>query len=145
MLLLSAAVRAQSGAAAADVFSAVPPAGALATPSGARYVVRQLGTGAVPAPGHRCRVYYRGFLPTGEPFDSTARPAKPLRLRVGRGEVIRGWDELLLLLPAGSRAWVWIPAQLAYGPAGVRRPDDEDHYLIPPNTDLVFDLEVLAE
>ena len=67
-----------------------------------------------------------------------------MRFRVGRGEVISGWDELLPLLPAGSRVRAWVPAALAYGVTGVRDPDDDTRYLIPPNTNLVFELQVLS-
>ena len=51
---------------------------------------------------------------------------------------------MLLLLPQGSRARVWIPAHLAYGATGVRDPDDDSRYLVPPNSDLQFELEVVA-
>jgi FKBP-type peptidyl-prolyl cis-trans isomerase len=88
-------------------------------------------------------VHYTGFLPDGHIFDSSVAQGKPLRLRVGRGEVIPGWDEVLLHLPAGARAWVSIPARLAYGAQGVRNPDDERRYLSPPDTNLVFELEIV--
>ncbi|WBA41692.1 FKBP-type peptidyl-prolyl cis-trans isomerase [Hymenobacter canadensis] len=140
--LFSAVAWAQTGPATADSLSslATPPANSLATTGGVRYVVLQPGSGA---PSTRVAVYYQGFLPDGRIFDSTLAPAKPLRLRVGRGEVIRGWDELLGLLPPGSRVRAWIPARLAYGSQGVRHPDDDSRYLIPPDTDLRFDIELL--
>ncbi|GAC1589194.1 MAG: hypothetical protein NVS3B25_06580 [Hymenobacter sp.] len=50
---------------------------------------------------------------------------------------------MLPLLPTGSRVRAWVPAPLAYGAAGVRDPDDDTRFLIPPNTELVFELEVL--
>ncbi len=137
--LLSAVVRAQTGPATADSLSS-PPAASLSTPGGVRYVVLRAGNGA---PTTKIAVYYQGFLPDGQVFDSTLAPAKPLRLRVGRGEVIRGWDELLALLPPGSRVRAWIPARLAYGAQGVRSAEDESRYLIPPDTDLRFDIEIL--
>ncbi|GAA3934518.1 FKBP-type peptidyl-prolyl cis-trans isomerase [Hymenobacter algoricola] len=111
--------------------------------SGVRYVVHVPGTGASAQAGDRMAVHYTGFLPDGHIFDSSVAQGKPLRLRVGRGEVIPGWDEVLLLLPAGTRAWVAIPAAQAYGSQGVRNPDDDRRFLIPPGTDLVFELEVV--
>ncbi|HLK97440.1 MAG TPA: FKBP-type peptidyl-prolyl cis-trans isomerase [Hymenobacter sp.] len=144
LLLTSAVVRAQTGAATADSLSR-PPATCLTTPSGTRYVVLQLGTGPRTQAGARATVYYQGYLPDGRLFDSTLAPRRPLRVRVGRGEVIPGWDELLLLLPTGTRVRAWIPANLAYGANGVRNPDDDSRYLIPPNTDLRFDLEILPQ
>ena len=114
------------------------------TRSGVRFVFRARGTGPLARPGSRVAVRYTGFLPDGHLFDATVATGGPLRFRVGRGEVIPGWDELLLLVPAGSRVRAWVPAALAYGPKGVRDPDDESHYLIPPDTELVFELEVLS-
>ena len=114
------------------------------TPGGVRFIFRERGTGALARPGQRVAVRYTGFLPDGHIFDATAASGGPVRFRVGRKEVIAGWDELLPLLPVGSRVRAWIPAALAYGAAGVRDPDDESRYLIPPNTELVFELQVLS-
>ncbi|TGE16999.1 FKBP-type peptidyl-prolyl cis-trans isomerase [Hymenobacter elongatus] len=113
------------------------------TANGVRYTVRQLGTGPKAQTGDRMQVHYTGLLPDGHIFDSSVAQGRPLRLRVGQGEVIPGWDEILLLLPMGSRARVWIPAALAYGSTGVRNPDDEQRFIVPPNTDLIFELEVV--
>ncbi|WP_210520625.1 FKBP-type peptidyl-prolyl cis-trans isomerase [Hymenobacter terricola] len=114
------------------------------TPSGVRFVFRERGTGPQAGIGSRVAVRYTGFLPDGHVFDATVASGGPLRFRVGRGEVIPGWDELLPLVPAGSRVRAWIPAALAYGTKGVRDPDDETRFLIPPNTELVFELLVLS-
>ncbi|MBB4602771.1 FKBP-type peptidyl-prolyl cis-trans isomerase [Hymenobacter luteus] len=116
---------------------------AITTPSGLRYLIRQPGTGPTPRPGDKVLVHYTGFLGNGRIFDASVRQGGPLKVRAGRGEVVKGWDEVLLLLPQGSRARVWIPAALGYGPEGRPDPDDEQRYLIPPNADLVFELEVL--
>jgi len=115
----------------------------LRTASGVRYLIRQQGAGSPARPGDRLTMRYTGYLPNGRIFDATAIDGAPLRFRAGRGEVIRGWDELALLLPAGTRARAWIPAALAYGHNGNRDPDDESRYLIPPDTDLEFELEVV--
>ena len=114
------------------------------TPGGVRFVFRARGVGAQARPGQRVAVRYTGFLPDGHIFDATAASGGPLRFRVGRKEVIAGWDELLPLLPVGSRVRAWIPAALAYGAIGVRDPDDESRYVIPPNTELVFELQVVS-
>ncbi|WP_157807773.1 FKBP-type peptidyl-prolyl cis-trans isomerase [Hymenobacter chitinivorans] len=142
LLSLSSTARAQTTAARPAVLA---PDTALSqrTASGVRYTVRQRGTGPTAQVGDRMLVHYTGFLPDGHIFDSSVSQGRPLRLRVGKGEVIPGWDEILLLLPAGSRARVWIPAALAYGPTGVLNPDDDSKYNVPPNTDLVFELEVV--
>ncbi|MCA8832809.1 FKBP-type peptidyl-prolyl cis-trans isomerase [Hymenobacter pini] len=119
---------------------------AITTASGLRYAIRQPGTGPLPQPGDRVTVHYTGLLAAdGRIFDTSVQQGGPLKLKVGRGEVIKGFDEALLLLPVGSRVRVWIPAALAYGAKGRPDPDDEagKRYLIPPNADLIFELEVL--
>lgn len=113
------------------------------TASGVRYTVRQPGSGPTARKGDRMQVHYTGLLPDGHIFDSSVAQGKPLRLRVGTGQVIPGWDEVLLLLPMGSRARIWIPAALAYGSAGVRNPDDDTQFIVPPNTSLIFEVEVV--
>jgi FKBP-type peptidyl-prolyl cis-trans isomerase len=114
------------------------------TPGGVRFVFHQRGTGPVARAGSRVAVRYTGFLPDGHAFDATAASGGPLRFRVGRNEVIRGWDELLLMLPAGSRVRAWIPAALAYGSKGYADPDNETNVIIPPDTELIFELQVLS-
>ncbi|WP_176899648.1 FKBP-type peptidyl-prolyl cis-trans isomerase [Hymenobacter terrestris] len=119
---------------------------ALTTSSGLRYALRQPGAGPTPKIGSRVSVHYTGFLAAdGHIFDTSVQQGGPLKVRAGEQEVIKGFDEALLLLPAGSRARVWIPARLAYGAKGLTDPDDDDkrRYLIPPNADLIFELEVL--
>lgn len=139
LLFLSAVARAQTGPATADSLSGA--ATSLTTASGVRYTVLAAGSGARPLPRSRVTVAYRGYLPTGQLFDSSPNN-RPLRFRVGQGEVIPGWDELLPLLAVGTRVRAWIPARLAYGSRGVKGPDDT--YIIPPDTDLVFMLELLS-
>ena len=119
---------------------------ATTTASGLRYVVRQPGPGRSAVPGSRVVVHYTGFLATdGRLFDTSVQQGGPLKVRAGRQQVIAGFDEALLLLPEGSRARVWIPAALAYGAKGRPDPDDETgrRYLIPPNSDLIFELEIV--
>ena len=131
-----------AGVAAAGSDSA--RAALLTTPGGVRYLVRETGTGPKPVAGSRVAVRYAGFLPNGRSFDATAASGGPLRFRVGRGEVIPGWDELLPLLPAGTRVRTWIPAALAYGAKGVTDPEDYRRFVIPPDTDLIFELQLVS-
>ncbi len=152
LLLAGTALRAQPGTKpAAPSAPSAPAAGSDTahvasqyTRSGVRFLFRERGTGPLALAGSRVVVRYTGFLPDGHIFDATAASGGALRFRVGRGEVIPGWDELLPLLPAGSRVRAWVPAALAYGATGVRDPDDETRYVIPPNTELVFELQVLS-
>ncbi|WP_201987420.1 FKBP-type peptidyl-prolyl cis-trans isomerase [Hymenobacter rubidus] len=114
------------------------------SPRGVRFVFHERGTGAPARTGSHVAVRYTGFLPDGHVFDATRPSGGPLRFRVGRGEVIPGWDDLLPLLPAGSRVRAWVPAALAYGASGLRDPDDATRFLILPDTELVFELHVIS-
>jgi FKBP-type peptidyl-prolyl cis-trans isomerase len=66
---------------------------------------------------------------------SEERPYEPLPVSVGLGQVIPGWDEGLMLLKKGSKAKLIIPSPLGYGESGAGA-------MIPPNSILVFDVEV---
>jgi FKBP-type peptidyl-prolyl cis-trans isomerase len=114
------------------------------TPNGVRYVFRARGTGPLPQPGQRISARYTGFLPDGHIFDSSEGQGGLLKFRVGRHEVITGLDEVMPLLPVGSRVWVWVPAALGYAAKGVPHPDDDDRFLVPPGTPLVFELEIVG-
>jgi len=114
------------------------------TPNGVRYVFRARGAGLLPQPGQRVSARYTGFLPDGHIFDASEAQGGLLKFRVGRHEVIAGLDEVIPLLPVGSRARVWIPAALGYAAKGVRHPEDDDRYLVPPGTPLVFELEIIG-
>ncbi|WP_051718589.1 FKBP-type peptidyl-prolyl cis-trans isomerase [Hymenobacter sp. IS2118] len=152
LLLIATAGRAQPGAKPA--VPSIPTASATGTDTtrlvpqvtqnGVRFLFRERGTGPLAQPGRRVAVRYTGFLPDGHIFDASEAAGRALRFRVGRGEVIPGWDELLPLLPEGSRVRAWIPAALAYGAAGVRDPDDDSRFVIPPDTELLFELQILS-
>ncbi|MDO7853703.1 FKBP-type peptidyl-prolyl cis-trans isomerase [Hymenobacter convexus] len=152
VLLAATAASAQTSAkSAVPTAPSAPVAGAdtthlvfQRTPNGVRYAFRERGTGPLAVPGSRVAVRYTGFLPDGRAFDATQAWGSAFRFRVGRHEAIAGWDELMPLVPAGSRVRVWIPAALAYGAKGVRHPDDDSRFLIPPDTDLTFELQVMS-
>ena len=114
------------------------------TPNGVRYVFREHGAGPLPQPGQRVSARYTGFLPDGHIFDASEAQGGLLKFRVGRHEVIAGLEEVMPLLPVGSRVRVWIPAALGYAAKGVRHPEDDDRYLVPPGTPLVFELEIVG-
>lgn len=114
------------------------------TPNGVRYVFRERGTGPLPQAGQRVSARYTGFLPDGHIFDASEAQGGLLKFRVGRHEVVAGLDEVISLLPVGSRVRVWIPAAQGYGAKGVRYPDDDDRFLVPPGTPLVFELEIIG-
>mmetsp|Transcript_57355 Transcript_57355/g.166533 ORF Transcript_57355/g.166533 Transcript_57355/m.166533 type:complete len:462 (-) Transcript_57355:240-1625(-) len=90
-----------------------------------------------PKPGETVSVHYVGTLAKdGKEFDSSRRRGKPIPFEVGAGQVIRGWDLGVSKMSLGERARLHIPSSMAYG--GKSLPG------IPPNSDLVFDVELLA-
>lgn len=109
---------------------------AVTTPSGLKYVVNQEGTGdKTPQTGQVVTVHYTGKLIDGEKFDSSYDRGQPIEFPVGKGQVIKGWDEALLGMKKGEKRVLIIPSSLGYGPSG-RGP-------IPPNATMVFDVELV--
>ena len=102
---------------------------------GLQYKVITQGTGAKPVATDTVEVNYRGTLVDGKEFDSSAKHGGPATFPANR--VIKGWTEILQLMPVGSRYEVYIPSELAYGPRG-SGPD------IGPNAALVFEIELLS-
>lgn len=118
------------------------------TESGLYYVIEKEGTGEATTPGTTMYVNYAGYLLDGTLFDTSipevakannifdaARPYEALPVNVGMGQVIPGWDEGLMLLKKGSKGKFIIPSPLGYGENGAGA-------MIPPNSILVFDVEV---
>lgn len=97
----------------------------------------KVGDGQVVQAGQSVAVHYTGWLPDGSKFDSSLDRGEPLELVVGRGMVIRGWDEGLQGMKVGGKRKLVIPPQLAYGDQGAGG-------VIPPGATLVFDVELVA-
>jgi peptidylprolyl isomerase len=129
------------GAGAAYLFGSRlsgPSAGAeVTTPSGLKYTDLVVGTGPSPRPGQIAVVNYTGTLTDGTKFDSSRDHGQPYEFPVGRGAVIKGWDEGIPTMKVGGRRRLVIPPALGYGQRG--HPPD-----IPPNATLVFDVELLG-
>jgi len=106
------------------------------TDSGLKYEDLALGEGAVAAPGHRVEVHYTGWLTDGSKFDSSLDRNQPFRFSLGKGMVIRGWDEGVAGMQVGGRRRLTIPPQLGYGAHGAGG-------VIPPHATLVFEVELL--
>ena len=105
------------------------------TPSGLRYVIEKPTTGKQVKSGDKITVKYKGMLLNGEVFDATKEGAEPFSFTVGLGQVIKGWDEGLMLMKEGEKYKLIIPSNLAYGDGGSGP--------IPPSSTLVFDVEVV--
>lgn len=107
------------------------------TASGLKYIIIQENkTGEQAVVGTIAEFNYSGFLADGKMFDSSVERAQPLSIKVGQKQLMPGWDEGIALLRKGEKAKFIIPAELALGAAGYPP-------IIPPNSDLVMDIEML--
>ena len=111
------------------------------TASGLKYVILQQGTGARPAKNAQVRVNFTGKFKDGHIFDTSALDRKPIKVRLGRGEIIPGWEEILPLMQTGTKLVMVVPAQLGYGDKGLL--SDDDGYKVPPGSDLIFEMELV--
>lgn len=112
------------------------PEGYVVTRSGLRYQVNEEGDGVLPQPGSRVSVHYKGYLPDGTVFDDSYSRNKPYSFVLGRGSVIKGWDEGIALFQVGTKATLKIPPSLGYGNKKMGK--------IPANSTLFFDIEVMG-
>lgn len=107
------------------------------TATSLRTVVVKPGEGETAKPGDTVDVLYTGKLLNGTVFDENHDPAKPFTFRLGRGQVIEGWEEGLQLMRPGEKRIIIVPYELGYGTRG--QPPK-----IPRQATLVFDVELLA-
>jgi peptidyl-prolyl cis-trans isomerase A (cyclophilin A) len=105
------------------------------TGSGIYYAILKDGNGASPKPTDTVEVHYTGWLLNGTKFDSSIDRGQPAQFPLSG--VIKGWTEGVGLMKAGEKRRLVIPPELAYGPPG--KPPT-----IPPNSYLVFDIELLS-
>eukprot|EP01113_Clastostelium_recurvatum_P021041 TRINITY_DN2490_c0_g3_i1.p2 TRINITY_DN2490_c0_g3~~TRINITY_DN2490_c0_g3_i1.p2 ORF type:complete len:108 (+),score=32.04 TRINITY_DN2490_c0_g3_i1:78-401(+) len=94
------------------------------------------GDGNFPKKGDKVSVHYVGTLQNGKEFDSSRKRGKPFEFVLGKGQVIRGWDEGVAKMSKGSVAKLTISPDYAYGNDGVPG-------AIPPKATLIFDVELI--
>ena len=113
------------------------------TPSGLKYQDLVVGNGPRPLLGQTVRLRYTGWTVDGTKFDGNQEGAKPaLELKLGKGEVIKGWEigigggRGFEAMRVGGKRKLVIPPELGYGsnPMGT----------IPPNSTLVFEIELIG-
>ena len=97
----------------------------------------EVGTGAEAVAGKAVTVHYTGWLTDGTLFDSSHSRNEPFEFALGRGQVIRGWDEGVAGMKVGGKRKLTIPPEMGYGARGAGG-------VIPPNATLVFEVELLA-
>jgi FKBP-type peptidyl-prolyl cis-trans isomerase len=111
------------------------------TESGLAYLDEEEGTGDVPKEGQMCFVHYTGWLwennTKGKKFDSSKERNAPFGFRVGKGMVIKGWDEGVATMKVGGKRVLLIPPDLGYGARGMGG-------VIPANATLFFEVELLG-
>uniref|UniRef100_A0A673Z5C3 peptidylprolyl isomerase n=1 Tax=Salmo trutta TaxID=8032 RepID=A0A673Z5C3_SALTR len=83
-----------------------------------------------------CVISLPGMLQNGKKFDSSRDRNKPFKFKIGRQEVIKGWEEGIAQMSVGQRAKITCTPDMAYGATG--HPG-----VIPPNATLIFDVELL--
>ncbi len=104
------------------------------TMNGMTITTTKEGTGEAISNGKIAVMQYTGKLTDGTVFDATSkRGGEPFRFTLGAGQVIKGWDQGVLGMKVGEVRTLVIPADLAYGPAGIPG-------VIPQNATLIFDV-----
>jgi len=104
------------------------------TASGLYYTILKKGVGPNFVHGQPCKAHYKGYFLDGKVFDASYKRGEPLFFTVG--QMNAAWNEGLKLMNTGTIATLLVPSRLGYGERGFPG-------YVPPNTPLIFDLEVL--
>ena len=97
----------------------------------------KVGTGDEAKAGQSVTVHYVGTLTDGSKFDSSRDRGSGFTFRLGAGQVIQGWDQGVAGMKVGGVRKLTIPPELGYGARGYPP-------VIPPNSTLVFEVELLG-
>lgn len=108
--------------------------------TGLKYEDSKVGTGTEAKSGNDVAVHYTGWLnkegQKGTKFDSSVDRGEEFEFPLGKGMVIQGWDEGVQGMKVGGKRTLFIPSKLGYGARGAGA-------AIPPNADLIFDVELI--
>lgn len=105
--------------------------------SGLQYEDLVVGDGQTAERGQSVEVHYTGWLTNGKKFDSSLDRRQPFSFKLGAGQVIKGWDEGVAGMKVGGKRKLSIPPHLGYGARGAGG-------VIPPNAELIFEVELLG-
>lgn len=108
-----------------------------AYPSGLKMLVEEAGRGTAVKEGEVLQVHYYGCLKNGAPFDNSYSRRQPLQFPAGVGQMIAGFDEGVLHLNHGAKAYLFIPPTLGYGD------QEAAGGSIPANSEIIFYIEIL--
>ncbi len=132
----TAATPAETAKAASAASASAAPAASSATITKLIKEDIKVGKGAAAKTGDTVKVHYTGTLLNGSKFDSSRDRNEPFEFKLGAGMVIKGWDEGVVGMKVGGQRKLTIPSDMAYGKSG--HPP-----VIPPDSPLVFDIELL--
>ncbi|MCC6460212.1 MAG: FKBP-type peptidyl-prolyl cis-trans isomerase [Saprospiraceae bacterium] len=110
-------------------------AGLTTTGSGLKVLIEDKGSGAAVNKGEKVKVHYYGCLADGTMFDNSYQRGEPYEFPAGVGQMIKGFDEGVMLLNHGGKGFFFIPSSLGYG--------DSANGPIPAKAELIFFVEVL--
>lgn len=117
--------------------SATPQGKLITMDNGLQIQDLTVGTGAEAKIGKSVTVHYVGMFKDGTVFQSSREMGQTFDFVLGAGTVIQGWDIGVQGMKVGGKRKLFIPSALAYGPRGASG-------LIPPNADLIFEVELLG-
>jgi FKBP-type peptidyl-prolyl cis-trans isomerase len=111
------------------------------TQKGLFFLIENEGEGDLLKWGDKVSANYTGRFLDGKVFDSTKRKGEPMSFFIGN--MIEAWNEGLQLIRPGGKVTFLVPSALAYGTEGLK--DKKDRSIIPENTVLRFDIEILEK
>ncbi|MEA3443431.1 MAG: FKBP-type peptidyl-prolyl cis-trans isomerase [Bacteroidota bacterium] len=106
------------------------------TESGLQYYIVKEGNGERAKAGENVAMHYTGYLQDGTIFDSSVKRNQEFVFPLGRGKVIKGWEEAVAMMNVGDKLRLILPPELAYG--------NREMGPIPANSTLIFDVELLS-